>query len=116
MRVTNISNQNFKARLVNFKPLIDSAAKQGMSKTSIERALNKIHQIYPHNDTSVMVAYPLTTTKPQVQIGILNKERIFRFMDVPLAAKKTDLYRVISAIKKLSNAEFTKELDFKIFQ
>ena len=116
MRITNITNQNFGARLINFKPLVDSAAKQGMTQASIERALNKVHQIYPTKDTSVILAYPLTTLKQQVHVGILNSEKIFRFMDVPLEAKKTDIYRVVSAIKKLSKAEFSKDTDFKIFQ
>ena len=113
MKIQNNHNQSFKAKLVNFKPIINKCAKDGLSEKSIKRALDRIHRYFPDQKDSVIIAeqgYSIFTKSTGV--GVLKSNGVFRFTEIPLENNKNDLYRIVSAVKKLTNAVFTKDMDF----
>ena len=111
MKVQNNYNQNFRARLVNFKPTISRCAKEGLSEASIKRALKKIHECLSDKNDAVIIAEQCHSIFSQpVGIGVRKSNGVFRYTEIAMADDKNDLYRIVSAVKKLAKATF-KSID-----
>ena len=112
MNVNSITTQSFNAKIVGLKPIADRAAKEGMPKAAIERAVEKIQQYFPDRKDSIIIAQPQSIFVQPTGVGVQKGNGVFRFTEIQLNDEKNDLYKIVSAVKKLSKAEFSKELDF----
>ena len=111
--LSKISNQNFNAKLVNFKPLINQVSSQGVSQKSIERALNRIQEFFPSKKDSVIFTVGNNAEWNPSMVGVLKENGTFKFAPVALNGKRNDLYKVVSLIKRISAEDFQKGTSWK---
>ena len=111
MKIGSISQQNFGAKIIGLKPIADKAAKAGMSQESIERAISKIQKYFPDKNDSVIIAQQEGIFYYPTGVGV-SKNGVFRFTEIMLEEQRNDLYKIVGAVKKLSSAKFTQDLDF----